>query len=139
MFDFALQENTGVVSGFHFHQKEVMNGTNINNGLFISNDQNQTTGYFLSSQDANTNQNINTIPVTNQFTVNPVNKTALVILNYPYFGSYLFHDPIIGSNGDTFIASLYTLLIGKSGLLVITSALSVLSLIAIFAMRRRKN
>ena len=142
IFDFVLMNSStssDTSSGFLLQQKNTLNDSFINNGLFASNGNNQTIGYFLSSANAYKNLNKEQISVKNQFIVDSFNNKARIILNYPYFGSLLFHDPIIGSNGDTFFSEIYSLLIEKPGLIAITSVLSTVSLIAIFLMRRRRN
>ena len=121
-------------------QNELKKDNTTNDGIFIQNNSNQTIGYLLSSVNAFKGSNNESIKVKNQFEINAVNNSAVVILNYPYFGNYLYHDPIIGSNGDTVqvFSEIYSILIEKSGLLIITSVLSIMSLVAIFYMRRRK-
>ena len=139
LFDYSLLGINGN-SGVHMSEHSAnSNDNNSQEGLFINNKANQTIGYFLSSGLAHSEMANETLSVKNQFKVNN-NNTALLIINYPYFGNYLFHDPVIGSNGDTvtLIEQLYTILIEQNGLLEITSFLSVLSLLAIFYMRRRK-
>ena len=140
IFNFYLSGETShskaVISAKHDYNEDNLT----NDGLFIDNNSNQTIGYVLSSLNAKKGLNNESIAVNNQFEINHSTNTATIILNYPYFGDYLFHDPIIGSNGDTVavFTEIYSILIAKNGLLTMTFFLSVLSLVAIFVMRRRK-
>ena len=136
-----------LLSGVHSSSDSKMNTKNavsqnneIVDGIYISDKDNNTIGYLLSNNIAFKGFDNESIIVKNQFIIHPENNSATIVLNYPYFGNYLFHDPIIGSNGDTFkeFSQLYSILIEKSGLLIITSFLSVLSLITILFMRKRK-
>ena len=140
IFGFSLLGNQVATNAQIKSQNGFSHNNSTNDGIFIQNNSNQTIGYLLSSVNALKGLNNESIKVKNQFEINTVNDSAVVILNYPYFGNYLYHDPVIGSNGDTVhvFSELYSLLIEKSGLLIITSVLSIMSLVAIFFMRRRK-
>ena len=138
IFDFSLSRSNDKAPASLSNKSGIKVNNTTNDGLFIKNNSNQTIGYLLSSNKAFKGSNNESIMVKNQFQINPANETAFIILNYPYFGNYLFHDPVIGSYGYTVLSQLYTILIGQSGLLTITSVLTIISIFAMYFMRKRK-
>ncbi len=138
-FNFAL---TGVLANSHIQissKTNISNDNSTDDGIFIKNGSNQTIGYVLSSNLAMGGLANKIFSVKNQFQIEHNNNTAFIVLNYPYFGTYLRQDPIIGSNGDTvtLLTQLYSIMIDRQGLLSITIFLSLVSLMAIVIMRRR--
>ena len=140
LFNFFLTGQTSNSDVNMIPAKSINQDNSSNDGVYIINKNNDTIGYLLSNQMAYGGLNNSKLSVVNQFTLTYSNNSAVMILNFPYFGNHLLQDPIIGSNGDTviLISQLYSILIEKSSLIVFTSFLSVIALSILLFMRRRK-
>ncbi|MFV2016366.1 MAG: hypothetical protein ACC656_13120, partial [Candidatus Heimdallarchaeota archaeon] len=78
-------------------------GLNQPAGLYVKNSAGNIVGYVMSSDFAFKSNKSIEIDVISQIEINNDKFSANLYLNYPYFGDYLLHDPIIGSSGDTLV------------------------------------
>ena len=109
-------------------------------GLSIPDDQGGILGFFSASESAQGEIGSDLSVVSQILKHN--NRTALYILNYPYFGSFLQHDPTlgVGSAGSFPASTIGTLsvLISNPGLFAVTAAVSVLGA-GLYILNRRRR
>ena len=107
------------------------------NGKGVNTQSGGETSFFTSSTSAQGASNTN-LAVVNQINVAGNSTTTDFYINYPYFGTSLIQDPVIGvTSSASTISTVISLLISKPGLVVSTTLLMIFAIGAIVVIRRR--
>lgn len=139
-FDYSNKDQNNSLKSFSSKNSNPTNGDDTN-GLYISNNENSLLGFITSSSKAYSNYTQTDINVTTQIDLNNAKLSATYILNYPFFGDLLIHDPIIGTSEDitSKIIEYFSFILSKTTLFIITTTLLLLSVATLVIIRRKKN